>query len=47
MAGILAVGKLTGKLEGKVASGQWPVASESEISKSQIPNPKSNPIPNP
>ena len=37
--GYLAVGKLTGKLEKKVASGQSPVASE--INKSQIPNPKS------
>ena len=26
--GYLAVGKLTGKLEKKVASGQWPVASK-------------------
>ena len=36
--GYLAIGKLTGKLEKKVASGQWTVASKSEISKSQIPS---------
>ena len=29
--GYLAVGKLTGKLEKKVASGQWPVVSKSAI----------------
>ena len=46
--GYLAIGKLTGKLEKQVVSGQWPV-----VSKSQIPNPKSeisnpqSPIPNP
>ena len=34
--GYLAVGKLTGRLEKIVASGQWSV-----VSKSQIPNPKS------
>ena len=36
--GYLAVGRLTGKLEKQVASGQWPVASKSQIDKSQIPN---------
>ena len=50
--GYLAVGKLTGKLEKKVASGQWPVASRSEIPSPQslAPSPSSNPqslIPNP
>jgi len=48
--GFLSIGKLTGKLEKKVASGQWPAASEtnpkSQIGKSQIPNPQS-PISNP
>jgi len=57
--GYLSIGKLTAKLEkrkegrgessGKVASGQWPVASkegsgftvqDTQLSKSQIPNPK-------
>ena len=40
--GYLAVGKLTGKLEKKVVSGQWAVVSKSEISNlnpSLIPNP--------
>ncbi len=62
--GFLSVGKLTAKLEkreegreessGKVASGQWSVASESstksrnpEIPKSPIPNPSSSPVPHP
>ena len=50
--GYLSVGKLTGKLEKKVASGQWPVASNSETSSPQplAPSPCSNPqslIPNP
>ncbi len=48
--GYLSLGKLTGKLEKKVASGQWSVPSEanpkSQINKSQISNPQS-PIPNP
>ena len=52
--GYLAVGKLTGKLEKKVASGQWPVVSDSIIRQSRhtrnhattISNPQS-PIPNP
>jgi hypothetical protein len=35
--GFLSIGKLTGKLERKVVTGQWPVASESN-SKSLIPN---------
>jgi len=42
--GYMAAGKLTGKLEKKVASGQWPVASD--INKSEISNPQSL-IPNP
>ena len=43
--GYLAVGKLTGKLEKKVASGQWLVASRSEIPSPQslAPSPSSNP----
>ena len=50
--GYLAVGKLTGKLEKKVASGQWSVASNSGTSSPQplAPSPSSNPqspIPNP
>ena len=46
--GYLAVGKLTGKLEKKVASGQWSVVSKSTISNQQstISNPQSL-IPNP
>ena len=39
--GYLAVGKLTGKLEKKVVSGQWPVVSKSNINnpQSSISNP--------
>ena len=39
--GYLSVGKLTARLEKKVASGQWSVASKSEFSNPQslIPNP--------
>jgi hypothetical protein len=41
--GFLSVGKLTARVEKKVASGQWLVASKSEISNTQspIPNPSS------
>jgi len=58
--GFLSVGKLTARLEkevsevrgqgaAKVASGQWPVASEAnpELPKSQIPNSSSSPAPRP
>ena len=50
--GYLSVGKLTAKLEKKVGSGQWSVASKSEIPSPQslAPSPSSNPqslIPNP
>jgi len=59
-SGFLSIGKLTARLDkkrsevrdqgaGKVVSGQWSVASETnpEIPKSQIPNPSSSPDPRP